>query len=105
MEWVADGIITPEQGARMLRSKRHQARGPEPLAHPMRSSLAVEALGYLGGVIVVVSAMLIAAQYWVDITTAWRLVIVGAAAAGLLAGGFAVPGRLGDGASPAASAS
>jgi hypothetical protein len=95
-EWVAHGIITPEQADRMLESQSQQPSGPGRPVPPARSSLAVEALGYLGGVIVVVATMLIAAQYWADITTAWRMVIVGGAAAGLLAGGFAVPGRLGD---------
>lgn len=96
-DWVAEGIISPDQADR-IRARGEVSRGPEPerREHAERSSLAVEALGYLGGVIVVVATMLIAAWYWTDITTAGRLVIVGVAAAALLAVGFAVPDRIGD---------
>jgi len=96
-DWLAEGIITPEQAERI--HARAEATGRTGVVLPEsagRSSLAVEALGYLGGVIVVVATMLIAAQYWSDITVGWRLVIVGAAAAAMLAGGLAVPARLED---------
>jgi hypothetical protein len=95
-EWVAHGIITPEQAARMRESGGHEAPAGGPLVHPSRSSLAVEALGYLGGVIVAVATMLIAARYWGDVPNTVRLLVVGVAAAALLAGGFALPDRLGE---------
>lgn len=55
----------------------------------------IEALAYLGGAIVLVGAMLIGAQYWPDLGTGARLLIVGTAALVLLAAGFAVPARAG----------
>jgi hypothetical protein len=87
--WVGEGIITAEQAALMadtggLRVDEHPARHH-------RSSLVVEALGYLGGVIVVASSLLIGARYWEDIGTGWRLAALGCAALGLLLGG--VPAR------------
>lgn len=95
-EWVTHGIITAEQAARMRKSKGAKAWDAGPKGYPSRVSLAVEVLGYFGGVIVLVSTMLIAAQYWDDIRTGWRLLIMAVVAASLLAGGFAVPERLGD---------
>lgn len=93
--WVADGIISPEQRDRIA------ARGDVAvlLDHTPRQrasrSLATEALGYLGGVVVVVSTMLIADLYWQDLSLGSRLSVVGLAAAGLFGGGLAVPRRLG----------
>lgn len=57
--------------------------------------MVVEALGYLGGVVVLVGVMLIVAQYWDDLSTTFRLILVGAAALVLLASGLAVPKRAG----------
>jgi len=55
----------------------------------------IEALAYLGGAVVLVGAMLIGAQYWADLGTSTRLLIVAATAVVLLAAGFAVPARTG----------
>jgi hypothetical protein len=59
-------------------------------------SLAVEALGYLGGVIMLVGAMSIVGLYWDDMTTAVRLLLVGAVAVLLLIAGLLVSPRLGE---------
>ena len=58
-----------------------------------RAPVMIEALAYLGGAIVLVGAMLIGAQYWPDLGTGARLLIVGSAAVALLAGGLASPSR------------
>jgi hypothetical protein len=50
-----------------------------------RASLIVEALGYLGGVLIVVAAILIANWYWASIPT-WGRVALPVAGAALLAG-------------------
>ena len=63
---------------------------------PGRTSLVTEALGYLGGVIILVAAGLVAARFWNDLPTAGRLALVAAAAALLLTGGALVPASLGD---------
>lgn len=95
-EWVADQLITPEQAARILRRRDVLVQAP-PAARQQpheRSSLVIEALGYLGGVIILVASILIASLYWEQVGTSARLVIVGGVAAVLLGAGFAVPERL-----------
>ncbi|MGH3465749.1 MAG: DUF2157 domain-containing protein [Kribbellaceae bacterium] len=87
--WVAAGVITPEQAARM------RADLPLPRRPSERTSLVIEALGYLGGVIILIALALLAQQYWPELSTTARLVIVAGAAVFLLVGGFAVPARLG----------
>jgi hypothetical protein len=96
--WLADRIITPEQATRMSSTATpgtyvdvQQRPGRMP-----RGSLVVEALGYLGGVIVVVATMLIVARYWSDLASGWRLTFAGGAALILLAGGAAVPARMAE---------
>ena len=65
-------------------------------------SLVVEALGYLGGVIIVVAGMLLTGLYWDQAGTGVRLMLTGGAAAFLLLAGQLVPetrgaaGRLGS---------
>lgn len=96
-DWVSQQIITADQAARIR--ARGTAAGTmviEATPPPRQASLAVEALGYLGGVIILVSTVLITAQYWADLETAARLTIVGVAALGLLGAGAFVPQRLGD---------
>ena len=96
--WVADQLITPEQADRILvrGDVLVQAPPPEQKRHHERSSLVIEALGYLGGVIILVASILIASLYWDQVTTTARLVILGSVAGVLLAAGFAVPERLED---------
>jgi len=100
--WLAAGVITPEQAARMRADAGLSAQPPTltvlpvpPPPRPERSSLAIEALGYLGGVIILVASVLLTAQYWSDLATWAHLTIVGGAAVVLVVAGFAVPPRLG----------
>lgn len=93
--WVTEGIITREQAA-LIVAHGEAVRVTEVGAPAGRSPLAVEALGYLGGAIVVASTMLIGARFWNDIGTTTRLAILGAAAAALVGLGTAVPSRLGE---------
>lgn len=96
--WVADQLITPEQADRILvRGDVVVQAPPAGQERPQeRSSLVIEALGYLGGVIILVASILIASLYWDQVGTTARLVIVGGVAAVLLAAGFAIPERLED---------
>lgn len=94
--WVAEQVITREQADRILARRDILVQAP-PAAQERRgerSSLVVEALGYLGGVIILVASILIASLYWDQVGTTLRLVIVGGVAGVLLAAGFAVPERL-----------
>jgi len=96
--WVADQLITPEQADRILVRGDVLVQAPpaEQRRHQERSSLVIEALGYLGGVIILVASILIASLYWDQVTTTARLLILGSVAGVLLAAGFAVPERLED---------
>ena len=92
--WLADGLITSAQADRM----RAELDGsPHPVPHDIpadgrgRTSLVVEALAYLGGVIVMVAAGLISAQYWSELGDTGQLAVVGGAAAALLLAGALVP--------------
>ncbi|MFK4084956.1 DUF2157 domain-containing protein [Kribbella sp. NPDC020789] len=92
--WVGTGVITEEQAARMRADLRESrlARAGSP---SRQGSLAIEALGYLGSVLVVVASVLLASRYWYNFSTLSHLALVGGAAIALAVGGFAVPARLG----------
>ncbi|WP_405064914.1 hypothetical protein OG558_23495 [Kribbella sp. NBC_01510] len=55
-----------------------------------RTPVMIEALAYLGGAVVLVGA-----QYWPDLGTGTRLLVVAATTVVLLAAGFEVPARAG----------
>ena len=82
--WVTEGLITADQADRM-RAELDQEE---------RSSLVIEALGYLGGVVILVAAGLLTALYWSELQTSARLAVVGGAAVALLLAGLALPHRL-----------
>lgn len=94
--WVADQLITREQADRILAQRNVLVQAQPAAQEPPRerTSLIVEALGYLGGVIILVASILIASLYWDQVGTSARLAIVGGVAAVLLGAGFAVPERL-----------
>ena len=95
--WVADQLITPEQADRILVRGQVTVQTSLPeQRHPARSSVVIEALGYLGGVIILVASILVASLYWDQVTTTARLLILGSVAGLLLAAGFSVPERLED---------
>lgn len=93
--WLAGGVITPQQAERMAAGPRSVVV-PRVPRKPAGPSLAVEALGYLGGVIMLVGAMSIVGLYWDDLNTAARLVLVGAVAALLFTAGLLVTPALGE---------
>jgi Predicted membrane protein (DUF2157) len=85
--WVERGFIQPEQADRIRSEEGWERRQPPPAAAAQvggRAFLIVEALGYLGGVLIVVAAILIANWYWASIST-WGRVALPVAAAALLA--------------------
>src|SRR4051794_21806578 len=109
--WLGEGLITSAQAERMradldLTPAQRTPVQPEslsPLDHaPLvaspsrdRPSLVIEALAYLGGVIVLVAAGLLAAQYWDALSDVARLGLVGGTAALLLIAGLLIPKHLG----------
>ncbi|MBL0886927.1 DUF2157 domain-containing protein [Myceligenerans indicum] len=93
-EWAAAGIITRDQADLIAAHELAQAeRRPAPRGGP---SLLAEALGYVGGVVILVAAVLLATEFWEQLGTGGRLVVVGAAAGTMLVAGVAVPRRAGE---------
>lgn len=91
-DWVGAGIISSEQGGRII--ARSGAVGPVSGGVPVRS-LVVEALGYLGGVVVVVGCGLLASLYWSDLSATVQVLLLAVVTLLLLGAGIAVPQRIG----------
>lgn len=87
--WVALGLISEDQATR-IRAVESGAPLPAPAAE-RGPSMVTEALGYVGGALVVVASLLLAGQLWEDLSHGARLALVGGAAALLMGVGFAVP--------------
>lgn len=99
-DWADAGLITSEQAEAIREREAGNVRRPielemtpAPAAGP---SLVVEALAYLGGVVMLVGATILVSVFWKDIPTAVRLLLIGGTAIALIGGGFAIPDRLGD---------
>jgi hypothetical protein len=101
-DWVGAGLIAPEQAARIRAYEVVRQDRPPHLTTvaappgPTGTSLVVEALGYVGGVIMLVGAGILVGLVWADIPVALRLVLGAATALALVAAGLAVPDRLGE---------
>jgi hypothetical protein len=87
--WVASGVITAEQ-ADLIRADT-AGRQPEPRG----TSLVTEAMGYLGGVIILVALGLVTGQIWRDLPTGARLWLVGGVTVLLVAAGAGLGRRFG----------
>lgn len=102
-DWVTEGIISEAQATRIrdrARVPTMQPREPAPQqAHGVGGaelrSYAVEALGYLGGLLVVIAAMLLANRFWGDLETGARLGILAGVAVGLVVAGRLTPAESG----------
>jgi hypothetical protein len=96
--WVGEGLITAAQADRMHAevATLEPTGGAERMFGPARgASLLGEALGYLGGSIVLVGSVLIGSWYWDDLATASRLGVLVGAALLLLSSGAVVPASMG----------
>ena len=110
--WVEGGLITPEQARLILATEGagttevgdvvETAGSAEPAALPALAlpptvtatpsgSLVTEALGYVGGVLILIAALVIGGLYFDGLGRAGRLTVTLAAATALLVGGFLVP--------------
>lgn len=88
---AATGIITRDQAEAILRSE--EVAAPEPVTAgraPARVPPALEALGYLGAIFVIVGAVTLVSGFWEDLLTWSRLAILGVVAAAFTAAGLAV---------------
>ena len=99
-DWVDVGLITDEQSRaiRQHEAQPHERRADLSLAPAPESgpSLVVEALGYIGGIVMLVGAGILTGMYWADLSVAPRLILIGATALAMVGAGFAVSDRLGD---------
>jgi hypothetical protein len=88
--WVKSGFISPEQGSLLKGSVASQPSGVFSLPEH-RGSLVIEAVGYLGGAILLAGCILVASQLWDDLSTSTRVTVVGLASLLLVSVGFLVP--------------
>ena len=95
--WVAAGMLSEEQAQRIAGFEGAPlAPAPVPGVAPVKraeekTSLVVEALGYLGGAVIIAAFAVLTAMYWGD-TALWaRLLIPAAAAVVFLVAGAVVP--------------
>lgn len=100
--WLADGIITAEQATQMRADPPESppsggAHGDLPASVPRtsRAALVTEALGYLGGVIIVVALGLVVGGLWDQMSVGVRLALIGGVAVVLVVAGALIPARLG----------
>jgi uncharacterized membrane protein len=77
---VDDGVVTAEQAAELAR----RARGTAPAG---RTGVLPEVLGYLGGALAVVAALLLGARVWDGLGPVVRTLLLAAVTAACLAGG------------------
>jgi hypothetical protein len=89
--WVGAGIISADQADRIRADVATMPSG----GRPKGASLVAEAVGYLGGVIVLVGLGLVVGWFWNDLSTAARIGLAGGVAVAMLVAGAYVPGRLG----------
>lgn len=91
--WVAAGLLTPQQATELLADL---ARQPPPERPKEKAApWVVEALGYLGGVIILVAVGVLAANFWPDLPIPARLAVLLTTVAAMAAAGAVVPQRLG----------
>jgi hypothetical protein len=65
-QWTTDGLLSQEHATAILAAERARARQVVP-AWPV--SVVVELLGYLGGVLAIIGAGLLAARLWPDLAS------------------------------------
>jgi hypothetical protein len=87
---VAAGVITAEQAEAVLVSERVAAPPVAAERSAVRVPAVLEALGYLGAILLMVGAVTLVARFWGDLQTWSRLAIVGGTAAALTAAGIGV---------------
>lgn len=90
--WVADGVVTQAQ-AELIRAEE---RTLAPAGRTGRESVVTEAVGYVGGLLVVVASILLAAVVWKDLSTGARVGLVGGAAVLLTVVGAFMPSKPGS---------
>jgi hypothetical protein len=83
--WATAGLLSDRQATAILAAE--EARVGRPATPAPRRPVAVELVGYLGGVLAVVGVVLLAARSWQDLATWSRLTLLALGAAALWAAG------------------
>jgi hypothetical protein len=83
---VAAGIVTPEQADAIAAL----GTGPDPSG---RRAVAAEVLGYLGGALAVVAALLLGREVWEELGALVRVLLLAVVTAAVLVAGTALGGR------------
>lgn len=96
--WANGGVISPEQAA-LMKADLAAAKTAEAQHRSHVASLVVEALGYLGAVIIVVGLGMIIGEFWEDLPVWLTVVGAFALAAGFVAAGAVMPVARSDAAS------
>lgn len=94
-EWVADDVISAEQAAQIRARQSDTDVVSDASTVRARGSGAVEALGYLGALIVTAAVVLLVGRYWDQLPDGGRFGLLLAASGALLVAGFAIPPRTG----------
>jgi hypothetical protein len=93
--WAAAGLISDDQAERILAVESAVPAAQSVRPAPSRLPLVAEALGYLGGALVLAAVLTLAARYWSGFGLAGRLAFAGSAMVVLFAGGVVLPESLG----------
>lgn len=95
--WVELGIITADQAAAIRADQAGRPPAPAPFRAGFgHTSLVAEALGYLGGAIILVALGLASGRFWPDLSTGARIALAALVTVGLVAAGLAVPASTGE---------
>ncbi|WP_020524769.1 DUF2157 domain-containing protein [Catelliglobosispora koreensis] len=89
-QWVSRGIISEQQGQQILAEHKQPLR-----VSISRGSLIAEALAYVGGILILLAAIIIASLYWPDLVLAAKSGLTGGSAAIVLIAGFLLPASMG----------
>ena len=88
--WRGAGLITPAESqaiAAFEEGRRVKAAAEHPAGRPRKIPAAAEAMGYLGGALVVIGMTLTATRYWAQFSVPTRLILTGVVAGVLMVAG------------------
>ncbi|HET7734491.1 MAG TPA: DUF2157 domain-containing protein [Nocardioidaceae bacterium] len=93
--WVQEGLVTSVQAERM-HAEVATLEGSAGQQRTRAASVLAEALGYVGGAVILAGSLLIGSWYWEDLTTGVRIGLLMGAATLLLGAGALVPVTTGE---------
>ena len=89
--WTGAGLITPSESEAIVAFEESRGSKPEPVravaGRPRKIPAAAEAMGYLGGALVVIGMTLTATRFWAEFSISARLMLTGVVAIVLMVAG------------------